>query len=151
MNVKVPVSVEYFTSAILPNATDADTIIYLTSGDELIRQITKNCISLNGKQINLFVYFAGDEISPIEALHKAGNSPIKSLTLRIRTNTNSLNPAADDADIITINLSPVAVSMEMESLLRQLACKFVCNAITTGAHIAKGTVFTNLMINLALR
>ena len=39
----------------------------------------------------------------------------------------------------------------IEPLLVQIAVKWVCNAISTGAHILKGKVYQNIMVDLKVR
>ena len=35
--------------------------------------------------------------------------------------------------------------------LQQMACNWVCNAITTGAHVLVGKVYHNLMVDIKVR
>ena len=39
----------------------------------------------------------------------------------------------------------------IEPQLQELACKWVCNALTTGAHVIAGKVYRNLMVDIKVR
>jgi N-acetylmuramic acid 6-phosphate (MurNAc-6-P) etherase len=40
---------------------------------------------------------------------------------------------------------------QFSMLFEEISAKWICNAITTGAHIMKGKVFQNIMVDLKVR
>lgn len=128
---------DHFVSTILPNLTKNDTIIFLYI--DAYSDLERNTIS---KLFN----------ETKDLLSKLSTNP-QILTLKVTDKQSkkdliSVFGTESDNDLIVEipKLSPI--HMHNFPTFGELSMKFLLNAISTGAHIEKGTVFSNQMINV---
>ena len=154
---------EHFEADILPSLSAADTLVLVvllgTDGSRPVDAASKTVGSLEdaaqtenrilataaakGVQLASIIISAGDGTSPAKGVAEAGISSVdigiqvrvQLPSLRLSRSTDSCGDGGTDA-----SASP--------PLLGELAAKLCLNAVSTGAHVMKGCVYHNRMINL---
>lgn len=117
----------YFIDQVLPDVTRADTVIFLLSEDMNFSSLTEVYKTCKEKGLSIIViYWCNDEKleCPIEAM--------------------------SSEDVFVPISIPQHSFFEDAQCLVEFSAKLVLNAISTGAHIIKGKVWKNKMIDLSL-
>ena len=122
------ISTDNFFQDILPSVTDKDLIVLV--GNEILEKIDASIFAAPCQKVMLA--FAKERLS-IE----------KSSLEKFSIITNI------DLDFSVLNTSVLGLTRStFETLLQEISMKWVLNCISTGAHILKGKVLNNIMIDV---
>jgi N-acetylmuramic acid 6-phosphate (MurNAc-6-P) etherase len=132
-----------FERMILPNLSDKDTVIFLQIDDGTDHSELHEMKQLSEK---ILQEKPDSYISWISVSAVAGNSMF---TLSEKSNDKLNNPVELNKKIqlVSIRIPYLALVPGLNGF-GELSLKLVLNAITTGAHVLKGTIYGNRMINL---
>ncbi|KAK7101181.1 glucokinase regulatory protein-like [Littorina saxatilis] len=122
------ISLQDFMDQIVPNLTDRDLVIFISKDrpysipkEVEVKPCNKACIVVNITK--------GDSVQSVSTFNSKVTLDLTEVVL---------DSAALDADL----------RLRTIDLYAELAVKWTLNAVSTGAHIMKGKVFNNIMIDL---
>jgi N-acetylmuramic acid 6-phosphate (MurNAc-6-P) etherase len=131
-----------FEENILPNVSDNDFVVFLVIEQVLSDEALKEMIDIYEKlkqRSNIAWVW-------ISHLH----SPSLFFTLpNIERHNSVKEQLLKDEVLINVKIPHVALIPELYGYA-EFSIKLILNAITTGAHVLKGTVYSNRMINLTI-
>ncbi|XP_059173571.1 glucokinase regulatory protein-like isoform X3 [Physella acuta] len=120
------ISIQDFESDVIPTLTSQDFVVLL--GEEVLKEISPSVFDAPCKKA--YVSFYWEELPPAE---------LKNVDLNLMVNISV-------PELESMVLAPARdVSKQV---LEEVACKWVVNSLSTGAHILKGKVCQNMMIDV---
>jgi len=138
-----------FEARVLPNLTEFDTVLFLDIDSDSVNEVyateKRDLLSLAQKiqshNSNTFVsYISVSAVEPEHACMYPVSSPADS-------SVKHKNVPIEGIPVVNVRVPYMSLVPGLDGFA-ELSLKLVLNAITTGAHVLKGTVFGNRMINL---
>ncbi|XP_033644668.1 glucokinase regulatory protein-like [Asterias rubens] len=140
------ISLDDFRKVNVPALTQADTVIFLTSGRKvdqsikiLVHSVTARCT-----QVAVFVCYRDDVEKQTGVLQQCFPRVIE-----IQTHVKQYIRAFMEGNESASWFDMVGVQT-IRQFCAEMSCKLLLNAVSTAAHIRRGKVFHNLMVDLKL-
>ncbi|KAI0207242.1 Glucokinase regulatory protein [Lamellibrachia satsuma] len=130
----VRINTEYFEDELVPHLTQHDVVIFLEA-DGTAAIDSKALSSAASKVFIRFMPLSETSASSPTRLASVDSSVVLEVTVRL--------PWQE----LTSLLTPAMLS-ECGQFYVEMACKWTCNIISTGAHIIRGKIYENVMIDV---
>ncbi len=140
------ISLDDFRTVIVPTLTQADTVIFLTSGRKIDQSIKMLAPTVAARCVHVAAFVCNrDEVEKQKGVLQQFFPRVIEIQIHINQCIRAFmegNESASWFDIVGVHT--------MRRFCAEMSCKLLLNAVSTAAHIRKGKVFHNLMVDLKL-
>ncbi|GAB4324165.1 MAG: hypothetical protein Kow0059_19670 [Candidatus Sumerlaeia bacterium] len=144
------ISIEDFRRSLLPGVNENDLIVFLHDAADqqpLPREIAETALARNTRLACVIINVTGRVPAESSRPSSSGHTPVETAAGG-RFEADGVFRMCTHR--VLIHASNIVSGLCGVRPFSELACKWVLNAITTGAHVLKGKVFQNRMIDLRI-